>query len=170
MCQLRALNYNLLEKKRRLQRRRDRCASLCHSSKFLDDNKPKALNQKRHLQVNLHSFTLILANVSVVEFERTYLSSEREKENLCVVFTYSIKRATTAKKCTDKCNARAKLLFCQPKPIAFLPFLLPSPSTLLIKFPIVVIQKCFFHSQGTSHFSSLFTNKHIKNVDDFQAS
>ena len=29
-------------------------------------------------------------------------------------------------------DARAKLLFCQSKPIAFLPFLLPSPSSLLI--------------------------------------
>ena len=28
-----------------------------------------------------------------------------------------------------KRDARAKLLFCQSKPIAFLPFLLPSPSS-----------------------------------------
>ena len=115
-------------------------------AKFLDDNKPKATDQKHHLKVNLHSFKLILVNFSVAEFKRTYLSSEREKENLCVVFTYSTKHATTAKKCTDKRNARAKLLFCQPKPIAFWPFLLPSLSTLLIKLPIFVIQKCFFHS------------------------
>ena len=124
-------------------------------AKFLDDNKPKATDQKHHLKVNLLSFKLILVNFSVAEFKRTYLSSEREKENLCVVFTYSTKRATTAKKCTDKRNARAKLLFCQPKPIAFLPFSLPSP--LLLKLPIVVIQNCFFH-EGTSHFSYLFTN------------
>ena len=37
----------------------------------------------------------------------------------------------TAKKCTKKRDARAKLLFCQSKPIAFLPFLLTSPSSLL---------------------------------------
>ena len=36
----------------------------------------------------------------------------------------------TAKKCTKKRDARAKL-FCQSKLIAFLPFLLPSPSSLL---------------------------------------
>ena len=39
----------------------------------------------------------------------------------------------TAKKCTKKRDARAKLLFrlTNYKPIAFLPFLLPSPSLLL---------------------------------------
>ena len=36
----------------------------------------------------------------------------------------------TAKKCTKKRDARAKL-FCQSKPIAFLPFSLPSPSSSL---------------------------------------
>ena len=39
-------------------------------------------------------------------------------------------RATTATKCTEKRDARAKC--CLPsKPVAFLPFLLPSPSSLL---------------------------------------
>ena len=55
-----------------------------------------------------------------------YLSLEKEKEIFCVVFTYSIKRvreiATTAKKCTKKQDARAKLFYCQSKPIAFLLF------------------------------------------------
>ena len=37
-------------------------------------------------------------------------------------------RRVTAKKCTKKCDARAKLLFCQSKPLAFLPFSLISPS------------------------------------------
>ena len=36
----------------------------------------------------------------------------------------------TAKKCTKTRDARAKL-FCQPKPIAFSPFSLMSPSSLL---------------------------------------
>ena len=40
-------------------------------------------------------------------------------------------RATTAQKCTKKRDARAELLFCLSKPIAFLPFSLPSPSSLL---------------------------------------
>ena len=41
----------------------------------------------------------------------------------------------------------AKLFFCQSKPIAFL---------LLQKLPIVVIQKFCYHSNVTSHYSSLF--------------
>ena len=40
-------------------------------------------------------------------------------------------RVTTAKKCTKKRDARAKLLFCLFNPIAFSPFSLPSPSPLL---------------------------------------
>ena len=40
-------------------------------------------------------------------------------------------RAVTVKKCTKKRDARAELLFCQSKPIAFLPFSLTSPSSLL---------------------------------------
>ena len=39
--------------------------------------------------------------------------------------------AATAKKCTKKRDAHAKLLFCQSKPIAFLPFLSTSPLSLL---------------------------------------
>ena len=49
----------------------------------------------------------------------------KEKENFCVMLTDSIKRAQScnkAKKCTKKRDARAKLLFCQSKPIAFLLF------------------------------------------------
>ena len=36
-----------------------------------------------------------------------------------------------AKKCTKLSDVRSKLLFCQSKPNAFLPFSLPSPSSLL---------------------------------------
>ena len=39
--------------------------------------------------------------------------------------------AVTAKTCTKKHGARAKVLFCLSKPIAFLPFSLPSLSSLL---------------------------------------
>ena len=42
-----------------------------------------------------------------------------------------LKRATKGKKYTKKYDARAKLLFGQSIPIAFLPFSLPSPSSLL---------------------------------------
>ena len=44
----------------------------------------------------------------------------------------------TAKKCTKKRDARAELLFCQSKAIAFLPFSLLSPSSLL-KLPNTVV-------------------------------
>ena len=46
----------------------------------------------------------------------------------------------TAKKCTKKRDARAKLFFCQSKPIsiAFLPFMLPLlSSSSLLNLPIV---------------------------------
>ena len=72
-------------------------------------------------------------------------SSGKEKESCCLLFRSSTKReirqlhvfclATTAGKCTKKRDALAKLLFCLSKPIAFLPFSLPSPS-LLRKLPI----------------------------------
>ena len=48
--------------------------------------------------------------------------------------------AATAKKCTKKRDARAKLLFYQSKLIAFLPFSLPSPSSLL-KLPKYFIRR-----------------------------
>ena len=73
-----------------------------------------------------------------------YRSLGEEKRNRCPVCLHSPQnmkevsrrsRATTAKKCTKKRNARVKLLFCFSNPIAFLPFSLPSPrcrlSTLL---------------------------------------
>ena len=58
-------------------------------------------------------------------------STKREISHFHVVVS-----STTAKKCTKKRDARAKLLFCQSKPIGFIPFSLPSPSSLL-KLPNV---------------------------------
>ena len=55
-------------------------------------------------------------------------------------------RATTAKKCTKKRDARAKMFFCCS----------PSP---LQKLPIVVIQKFCYHGNVTSHFSSLLAKQ-----------
>ena len=60
-----------------------------------------------------------------------YQSSGKEKESFCLGLTSSTKRerygrAVMAKKCKKIRDARAKL-FCQSKPIAFLPFSLPSP-------------------------------------------
>ena len=45
--------------------------------------------------------------------------------------------------------------FAKNKPIAFLPFSLPSPSSLL-KLPIVVIKRFFYHGNVTSYFSPLY--------------
>ena len=45
-------------------------------------------------------------------------------------------RVVTAKKCTKKHDADAELLFCLPRPIAFLPFSLTSQS-LLAKLVII---------------------------------
>ena len=50
-----------------------------------------------------------------------------------------------------------RVLALLPKLIAFLPLLLPSPSSLL-KVPIVLIQKLCYHGNMTSHFSLLFCN------------
>ena len=46
-----------------------------------------------------------------------------------------------AKKCTKKCDARVKFLFCQSKPIAFLPFSLRLPLSFhsLLFLPTVLL-------------------------------
>ena len=54
----------------------------------------------------------------------------RPPQNLKLVSSRG-SRARTAKKCTKKRDARAKLSFYQSKPIASLTFSLPSPSPLL---------------------------------------
>ena len=57
-------------------------------------------------------------------------------------------RAVMAKKCTKKYDARAELLFCQSKPIVFLPFSLMSLSLLLkllnLKVESVVAVTCLY--------------------------
>ena len=73
--------------------------------------------------------------------KRLYQSSGKEKETRHgLVFTPSTKRETRhfhvvvvqrrQRNVKNKCDARAKLLFCQSEPIAFLPFSLTSPSSL----------------------------------------
>ena len=53
-------------------------------------------------------------------------STKREFRHFHVVVGQRRQRNVQKKR-----DARAKLLFCQSKPIAFLPFSLPSPSSLL---------------------------------------
>ena len=62
-------------------------------------------------------------------------STKHEIRHLIIIF--QVLGAVMAKKCTKMCNTCAKLLFCQSKPIAFMPFLLTSPLSLL-KLPTVL--------------------------------
>ena len=100
-----------------------------------------------------------------------YLSLEKEKQTFCVVLTHSINWGHEIRKfhvavvqqwlrnVQKRRDARAKLFFCQSKPIVFccLPLLLPLP-----KLPIDVIQKFCYHSNVTSHFSSLFITRPVQ--------
>ena len=77
-------------------------------------------------------------------------------------------RATTARKCTNQRDPRTKLLFCQSKPIAFLPSSLPSLSSLL-KLPTNVPLKtmkqrpCWWPQKSSGTWIGLFSS-HVKNV------
>ena len=55
-------------------------------AKFLDDNKP--IKSLKSLFERSYSISLTLANLG-----ECYLSLEKESDNFCAVFTYSIKRA-----------------------------------------------------------------------------
>ena len=104
----------------------------------------------------LHRSNLVSSNLSNVgkifwvESERTV--SKFQKKNFSVVLTYSIKQASETRKFHVTVvqqrlrNARAKLFFCQSKPIAFF---------AVAKLPIVVIQTFGYHGNVTSRFSSL---------------
>ena len=133
-------------------------------AKFLDDNKPKIHLRSKFALHRCYSISFNLSHVGeifCIESERTVSEFRKDKETFCFVFTYSVKRvscrsrATMAKKCAKKRDARAKLLFYFYKLVVFLPFSLPSPS-LLSKHPFVVIQKVCYHGNVTLHFASLF--------------
>ena len=86
--------------------------------------------------------------------------------NLLVVFCYECGtkdkyiNKVHAKKCTKKCDACAKMLFCQSKPVSLLPFFLLSLSSLL-KLPIGCSQmnlKIFILHLATAHAVSFSKN------------
>ena len=89
-----------------------------------------------------------------------YLSLEKEKENFCVVFTYSLKRAREIryfhvvvvqwrKRIVQK-NMMQMQSYC---------FAHCCPHCrCLLKLTIVVIQKFCYHGNVTSHFSSLLAD------------
>ena len=86
----------------------------------------RALFQTSSILFNFFLFFKSWRNCRGLNPKGLYLSLEKEKENYCAVFTNSIRRAresrrlaTTAKKCTKKRDARAKLLFFSYKPIVF---------------------------------------------------
>ena len=86
----------------------------------------------------------MLGNSSGVDCKGLYLSSEKENEKCDLAFMSSREHETRKfhvvvvqqkqRKSTKKCNTCAKLLFCQSKPVAFLPFSLP-PLFSLLRFP-----------------------------------
>ena len=104
------------------------------------------------------NLTSLVDKISGLNPKGPYLSLEKEKENFCVVLNFPIKQESEIRKflvaavqqrlrnVQKNPDARAKLFFCQSNPIAFL---------LLKKLPIVVIRKSCYHSNVTSHFSSL---------------
>ena len=73
----------------------------------------------------------MLAKFSGLNPKGPYVSLEKEKENFCVVLTYSIKRAREIRKfhvevvqqrLRNVHVARAKMFFCQSNPTFFLLF------------------------------------------------
>ena len=92
-----------------------------------------------------------------------YQSSEKEKENLCVLFTYSLKWAREIRtfhvaivqrrlRNVQKRVMHVKICCFANINLFFLPFSLPSP---LLKLSIVLIPKFCYHGNVTSHFSLL---------------
>ena len=87
------------------------------------------------------SIRQMLAHFSGVEFLKAVSNfRKRKRKSLSCVHVLDkawnkafsrCTRAATAKKWTEKSDARAKLLFCQSKPIVFLPFSVTSPSSSL---------------------------------------
>ena len=104
----------------------------------------------------------MLVNYSGLNPEVPYLSKEKEKENLCVVLTYSIKWAHEIRKFHVAVvqewlrNVQKRMMLVQSCSFANLDLLLfcclPLP---LQKLPIVVIHKFCYHGNVTSHLSSL---------------
>ena len=126
----------------------------------------RALFQTSSIFFNFFLFLKSWRNCRGLNPKGPYLSLEKEKENSCAVFTNSIKRAREIRK-FQVADLQRRLrnvqksvmhvqscCFADINRLFFLPFSLPSPS-LLLKLPIVVILKCCYHGNVTSHFSSL---------------
>ena len=114
----------------------------------------KSNNLTRHLNINFAR--------DEVFFYISLLSMHDHHEKMAFSL-YS--RAVMAKKCTKKRDAHAELLFCRSKPIAFLPFSLMSPLSLL-KLPIHVLMgqlnKVHFHFAGSELVDWVMANLSIE--------
>ena len=144
---------------------------------FLDHNKPKTSLKKWihpvsnfiHL-IQFHLICQMLTKFSVVESKRTVSKfRKRKRKILCCVHWHSISGCVKLGSFRlQSCNNGWKMykkVWCMCihivvvllyKPTAFLPFLLPSPLSLL-KLPIIVIQKFCHHGNVMTHFSSLLS-------------
>ena len=118
----------------------------------------------------------MLAKFSGVESERTVSKFRKRQRNVlcCVhllckagmwkfhvaVVQWWLKNVQKSVICVQSC------CFTNIKLLLFLLFLLLSPS-LLPKLPFVVIQKCCYHGNVTSHFSSLLISNYLLNLLQF---
>ena len=140
--------------------------SHCHGSKIFWWQQTKTSHCKKWIRtasnfIDLISFHLvcqILGKFSGLNQKGPYVSLEKEKQNFCVVLTYSIRWAREIAvvqqwlrnyilknviTCKDFFFANLNLMFF---------FLFPA---MLQKLPIAAIQKFCYHGDMTSHFSFL---------------
>ena len=127
-------------------------------AKFWDDNKLKRhLHCKKWIHtpsnlidhISFHLICQMLAKLSGLNWKGPYVSFEKQKQNVCVVLTYSIRWAREIRKFhvavvqSNFANLNLLFFFCSP--------------LLLQKLPIVAIQKFCYHGNMMSHFSPSIT-------------
>ena len=120
---------------------------LCHVAmvaKFLVDLHSFKLRRSYSISFNFSN----VGEIFWVESERPYLGLEKEKENVCVVLIYLIKRASEIRK-VYVAVVQQRLKNVQKSVMHV------HVHVLLQKLSIVVIQKICYHGNVTSHLSSL---------------
>ena len=135
----------------KMANREEKLRNVAMVAKFLDDNKLKTSLKKWILTDS----NFIMSNGGEIFLGWMRKCRKRKRKCLCcVVFTNSIKWAHEISKfhvAVVQRRLRSVLLI---KSIAFLPFSLPSPSSLL-KLSIVAIQKFCYDGIATSNFCLL---------------
>ena len=107
-----------------------------------------------------------LSNVGEIFWVKSKRTLEKEKENFCVVLTYSMERAREIRKFhvavvqqrlrnvqKSVKHVKSCFFFCANINLNLLFFFLFAVEVQ--KLPVVVIQKFCYHGDATSHFSSL---------------